>query len=169
MANASTSSELGEAVAAWIGFFLLIVAQFAVRPLVAGRVDVDFALIAVLFAAVRLRPGFSAVVGFLTGLVLDSMSPDGFGRYALLLSLIAFAVSRLRSVFFTGHLGLVGVFVFFGKWLLDAVVLLLSGVSSGMALAAQLLVWTTLSSLVTAAAAIVLLVFFRPIFRLPIA
>lgn len=167
MSNSTASSNFADAIRAVIGFFLLILAEFGVRPLFAERADVDFALIAIIFSAAHLRPGFSAVVGCVTGLILDAMSPATFGLHAVAFALIAYSASRLRAVFFTGHIGLTGVFVFVGKWLTEIVLILLGGTASGMVLAAELVVWAPVAAALTAAVAVLLLVLFRPIFRLP--
>ena len=84
---------LGSALRAWLGFALLLTAHFAIRPLIGGRAHVDFVVIAILFAAVRMRPGFAAVVGLLTGLALDALAPGTFGASALALTVVAFGAS----------------------------------------------------------------------------
>jgi rod shape-determining protein MreD len=158
-------SGVGSALGAWIGYALLIGAQFGVRPLIAGRASVDFAVIAVLFAAVRMRPGLAAIVGFVTGLALDALSPGGFGANALVLTVVAFGASWLKAVFFADHVALTGLFVFGAKWLFDVVMALLTGVGSGTSLFAALLIWSPLSAALTAVVAVLLLVLIRPLYR----
>lgn len=160
-----SNTGVASAVRAWIGFAILIAAHFGVRPLVAGRVAVDFALIAILFSAVRMRPGVAAVTGFLVGISLDAMAPGTFGTHALALTLIAYGASWLKAVFFADHVGLTGLFVFAGKWVLDIALALLTGVSSGVSLVIALLVWSPLSAALTALVAMLLLVMFRPLYR----
>ena len=159
------SSGVASALRAWFGFALLIGAQFGVRPLIAGRASVDFAVIAVLFAAVRIRPGLAAIVGFLTGLALDALSPEGFGASALVLTVVAFGASWLKAVFFADHVALTGLFVFGAKWLFDVVMALLTGIGAGTSLFAALLIWSPLSAALTAAVAVLLLVLIRPLYR----
>ena len=79
MAVPQPQSGVPSAVRGWIGFALLIVAHFAVRPLFASRASVDFLLIAVLFSAVRMRPGVAAIVGLAAGVVVDALAPSVFG------------------------------------------------------------------------------------------
>lgn len=165
MAAPQSSSGAANVARAWIGFALLIAAHFGVRPLISARVDVDFALIAILFSAVRMRPGLAAVTGFLVGLALDAMAPGSFGAHALALTLIGYGASWLKAVFFADHVGLTGLFVFLGKWVLDIALTLLTGVSSGISLVIALLVWSPLSAALTAAVAVLLLVMFRPLYR----
>ncbi len=165
MALPPSSSGAMARVRGVIGFALLIVAAFGVRPLAPANVDVDFALIAVLFSAVRLRPGLGAVIGFLVGFALDAMAPGSFGAHALALTLIGYGASWLKAVFFADHVGLTGLFVFTGKWLLDIALVLLTGVSTGISLVITLLVWSPLSAALTAGVAVLLLVMFRPLYR----
>ncbi|MBL0939871.1 MAG: rod shape-determining protein MreD [Gemmatimonadaceae bacterium] len=165
MRSPAPTPGLGSMLRAWVGFSLLILAQFGVRPLIPGRVAVDFALIAVLFSSVRMRPGFAALTGFAVGVALDALAPDSFGASALVLTLIAFGASWLKAVFFADHVGLTGLFVFGGKWLFDIATTLLTGVSSGTTLVVALLVWAPLSAALTALVAVLLLVLFRPLYR----
>jgi rod shape-determining protein MreD len=165
MRSAPQSPGVGSALRAWLGFALLIVAQFSVRPLIAGRAAVDFAVIAVLFSAVRMRPGYAALTGFLTGLALDALAPGGFGASAIVLTLVAFGASWLKAVFFADHVALTGLFVFGAKWLFDIAMTLLTGVGAGVSLLVSLLVWAPLSAALTAIVAVLLLVLFRPLYR----
>ena len=57
-------------------FAALIALHFSVRPLLASRAAVDFLVIALLLAAVRVRPGAAAVIGFALGIVVDSLRPE---------------------------------------------------------------------------------------------
>lgn len=156
---------LGSALSAWLGFTILLTAHFAVRPLFNGRANVDFIIIAILFSAVRMRPGLAALTGFLTGLAIDALAPGSFGAAALVLSLVAFGASWLKAVFFADHVALTGLFVFGGKWLVDVAMTLLTGGASGTSLAATLLLWSPLSAALTALLAVVLLTVFRPLYR----
>jgi rod shape-determining protein MreD len=165
MRSPPSSPGLGSALRAWIGFALLIVAHFGVRPLIAGRANVDFALIAVLFAAVRLRPGVAALTGFLVGMALDTLAPAHFGSTALVMTGLAFGASWLRAVFFADHIALTGLFVFGGKWLFDLATTLLTGSSAGASLMVTLLLWAPLSAALTALIAVLLLALFRPLYR----
>jgi rod shape-determining protein MreD len=150
---------------AWVGFFLLMLAQFAVRPLIAGRATVDFAVIAVLFSAVRMRPGLAALTGCLTGFALDALAPESFGASTIVLTLVAFGASWLKAVFFADHVALTGLFVFGAKWLFDIALTLLTGVGSGVSVLVTLLVWSPLSAALTALVAVLLLIVFRPLYR----
>lgn len=158
-------SGIGSALCAWVGFILLLIAHFGVRPLVGGRASVDFIVIAILFASVRMRPGLAATTGFLTGLAVDAVAPGFFGVSALVLTLLAFSASWLKALFFTDHVVLTGFFVFIGKWLFDAASTLLSGSVSGSTWILPLLLWSLISAAVTAVVALILLSAFRPLYR----
>lgn len=161
------SPGIASALRAWAGYALLIVAHFGVRPLMAGRASVDFAVIAVLFSAVRMRPGLAALSGFLTGLVLDALAPGSFGAHALVLTLVAYGASWLKAVFFADHIALTGLFVFGAKWAFDVAMALLTGPGAGVSLSVALLLWAPLAAALTALVAVLLLVLFRPLFRPP--
>jgi rod shape-determining protein MreD len=165
MRGPQSSPGVGSALRAWGGFLLLVVAHFGVRPLIASRASVDFAVIAVLFAAVRMRPGLAAVTGFLTGIALDALAPGSFGASAIALTVVAFGASWLKAVFFADHVALTGLFVFAAKWLFDAAMALLMGIGAGTSLVVTLLLWSPLSAALTAVVAVLLLVLFRPLYR----
>ncbi len=165
MRGPQQTSGVASALRAWLGFSLLIAAHFAIRPLIGGRATVDFAIIAVLFSAVRLRPGIAALTGFLTGVALDALAPGSFGASALALTAVSFGTSWLKAVFFADHVALTGLFVFFAKWIFDVTITLLTGVGAGVSLVVTLLVWSPLSAALTALVAVLLLVLFRPLYR----
>ncbi len=145
-------------------FVLLVAAHFSLRPLLGGPSPIDFLCLAVLFAAVRVRPGAAAVIGFLSGIGLDSLSLDGFGTAALAFTVVASGASWLKAVFFADNLGLTALFVFLGKWAFDIVYILISGgVPDGQVLI-QLLLWSPLAAALTALVGVVLLLLARPVF-----
>ena len=151
-------------VLAWVGFLLLILAHFGIRPLVQAPVTADFALMAVLFSSVRMRPGFATLTGFLVGLAFDAIVPQHFGAQMLVFAVVAFGASWLKAVFFTDNIGLTGLFIFVGKWLVDLLLALLVGTGT-TPLWMALLVWAPLSALLTTLMALTLLTVFRPLYR----
>lgn len=165
MRGPQQTSGAASVLRAWLGFALLMTAHFAVRPLISGRASVDFAIVAVLFSAVRLRPGVAALTGFITGLALDSLAPAGFGATALVFTCVSFGASWLKAVFFADHVALTGLFVSLAKWGSDVALMLLTGAGAGGSLLVTLLVWSPLSSALTALVAVLLLVLFRPLYR----
>jgi rod shape-determining protein MreD len=141
---------------------ILIVLHFTLRPLLAWRASIDFLIVALLLGAVRLRPGSAAVYGFLLGLVADSLSVGGFGGSALGMSVVGFAASWLKAVFFADNLALNGFFLFLAKWGFDLIVLLV-GIRSASGIAMQIFVWSPLSAAVTAAAGVIALSLLKPL------
>ncbi|MEW5917399.1 MAG: rod shape-determining protein MreD, partial [Gemmatimonadota bacterium] len=78
-------------------FLILIVLHYTLRPLLAWRASIDFLVIGVLLLSVRMRPGAAALLGFVTGLISDSLTPATLGAGALAMSVIGFAASWLRA------------------------------------------------------------------------
>jgi rod shape-determining protein MreD len=143
-------------------FVTLVTLHFTLRPLLDWRAGVDFMVIAALVVAVRVRPGVAALVGLLLGAAMDAMTPDALGAGALAMTLMSFGASRLKAGFFTDDLGLHAVFVFTGKVFFDFVATFAEGRLSGMSLLWQLVAWTPLSALATAAVGIVVIGALRP-------
>lgn len=165
MAAPQPQSGAASLTRAWLGFALLVLAHFSIRPLVSSRVNVDFLLIAILFSAVRVRPGVAVLLGLGAGLAVDALAPSAFGAASLSMVLVAFAASRVKAVFFADHVALTGLFVFVGKLVFDALYATASGGLRGAGLVVQLLLWTPLSAACTAAVALMLLTVFRPLYR----
>jgi rod shape-determining protein MreD len=143
-------------------FLVLVVLHFTLRPLLGWRASLDFLVIAVLLASVRVRPGAAAVIGMFTGLVADSLTPTAFGAGALGMTVIASAASWLKAVFFADNVVLHAFFFFVGKWLFDLVYLVAERRLGGMELVTQLLLWSPLAAALTAVAGVVVLLLLRP-------
>lgn len=142
---------------------LLVTLHFTLRPLLDWRAGVDFLVIGVLLVAVRVRPGAAALTGLLVGTAIDSMTPEALGAGALAMTLVGFLASRLKAAFFTDELALNAFFVFLGKLAYDWVSILAEGRLSGMTLVWQLVAWTPLSALATAAVGLLVLGAVRPV------
>ncbi len=143
---------------------ILVMLHYTLRPLLGWRAPIDFMLIAALFGAVRMRPGYAAVYGLVLGLISDALVVNGgFGAGALAMILVAFSASWLKAVFFADNLALNTFFFFVGKWLFDLIVALASHHLGGTDLAMQVLVWSPLSAAVTALAGALALTFLRPL------
>lgn len=142
---------------------ILVFLHYTLRPLLAWRASPDFLIIALLLVSVRVRPGFAAVFGFLIGLASDSVALGGFGAAALAMTLIGFAWSRLKAVFFADHVLLNGFFLFLGKWAYEIMMHLLERRMQGAELLMQIFVWSALSAAVTAVAGVLALMALRPV------
>ncbi len=148
-------------------FALLVTLHYTVRPLLGWRAPVDFLVVAVLLTAVRVRPGTAAVVGFVSGLAADALTPEAFGTGALAFTAVAYLASWLKAVFFADNFALNGIFFFLGKWASDLVIVLAERRLHGLDLLQQILLWSPLSALVTAVAGLVLLIVLRPLLDEP--
>ena len=142
---------------------ILIVLHYTLRPLLAWRTSIDFLIIALMFGAVRMRPGLAALYGFALGLVSDSLSPGAFGAAALGMSVVGFGASWLKAVFFADHLALNGFFIFLGKWVFDVIFILVGHRVQGGELLMHIVVWSSLSAAVTALAGVFAIVLLRPL------
>ena len=150
-------------------FAVLVTLHYTLRPLLGWRAPVDFLVVAVLLTAVRVRAGTAAVVGFLTGVAADSLTPESFGCAALAFTLVAYLASWLKAVFFADNFALNAIFFFLGKWGADLVIVIAERRLKGLDLLQQVLLWSPLSALVTALAGLVLLVILRPLLDEPAA
>lgn len=148
-------------------FVALIVLHYTLRPVLDWRASIDFLSIAVLLVAVRARPGVATLVGFLVGIVSDSMQPGAFGAGALAFSIVAYAASSLKAAFFADNVALNAVFVFLGKWVGDLVFLAAEHRLGGSEFLAQALLWSPLAAAVTAIAGLAVLMVVRPIVGTP--
>lgn len=146
-----------------IAILILILLDFSVRPLLGWHAEIDFRIIALLLAAVRMRPGNAALLGCIMGLIFDSLTPHAFGAGALAMTIVGYMASWLKAVFFADNLALNGFFFFIGRWAFAIIYVLAAHQANGVELVQQLLVWAPLSAAATAAAGVVLLVLLRPL------
>jgi rod shape-determining protein MreD len=142
---------------------LLIVLHYTLRPLLGWRASIDFLLIALVFGAVRMRPAGAAVYGFILGLAADALSLGAFGAGALAATLVAYAASWLKAVFFADNLALNAFFLFVGKWVFDLVYVLMERRMHGTEMLMQIVVWSPLAAAVTALAGVLAVTVLRPI------
>lgn len=148
-------------------FAVLVALHFTLRPVLAWRAPIDFLVIALLLVAVRTRPGVAAIAGFALGLLSDSLTPEAFGAGALAMTIVGFGASWLKAAFFADNIALNGVFIFAGNWAFDTIFLLAAHRLKGADLLAQLLLWSPLSSAVTAVAGLLVLLVVRPVLGAP--
>jgi len=139
----------------------LVVLHFTVRGRLGGdRVAPDFLLLALLIYTIRAQPGRSATAGFVMGLLRDALTPASFGAGALAHTLVGYLSSWAKAVFFAENVFVNGCLFFAGTWLRNLIVLLASGRLAGAQLGWELLVWSPLQSLTTAAVGILVLFMF---------
>jgi rod shape-determining protein MreD len=146
-------------------FAVLVLLHFSLRPLLGWRASPDFLVIALLLVAIRVRPGTAALIGFLMGIIADSVTMHAFGASALSMSIVGFAASWLKAVFFADDIVLNAFFFFLGKWAFDVLYVLAERNEGAGGVLMQLLVWSPLTAAVTAAAGIITLLVLRPVLR----
>jgi rod shape-determining protein MreD len=143
---------------------ILLILQFYVRPrLWNARVSPDFLLIGLMLFAMRSGAGAGALVGFLVGLIEDTLTPARFGAATLAHTLVGYLASWGRAVFFADNMLVNAAFVAVGLWVRDLVVLVASETDHKQ-LFTQLTLYSPVQALTTAAFALVVLVTFRAIF-----
>jgi len=112
---------------------------------------------------VRMRPGLAAVFGLLLGLVSDSLAISALGASALGSTVVGFAASWLKAVFFADNLPLNGFFIFLGKWIFDLIFVVVGHRMHGAELLMQIVVWSSLSAAMTAVAGVLAIALLRPL------
>jgi rod shape-determining protein MreD len=142
-------------------FIVLVALHYTVRPLLGTRISIDFLVIAVLLAAVHVRPGIAAVIGFVTGLIADSLTPLSFGAGALAMSAIGSAASWLKATVFGDNVLLQAIFFGAGKLGFDIVYLLVERRLAFGDLMMQLFVWSPLSAVATGLVGVLVVLTFR--------
>ena len=101
------------------------------------------------------------MAGFIVGLLTDAVAPTAFGAAALATTIIGFGSGWIRSMFVTDNLLINALFVFVAAWLRDLIQVLASNQLAGHALVWQLVAWSPLAALSTAAAALLIRLFLR--------
>lgn len=145
-----------------IGVYVLLLAMhFLIRPLIGTRVSIDFLVIAVLLAAVHVRPGIAALIGFATGLIADSLTPLSLGAGALAMSAVGSAASWLKAAVFGDNVLAQTVFLAAGKLAFDIIYLVVEGRLPMNELFVQLVLWSPLSALATGLAGVLVVFSFR--------
>lgn len=145
-----------------VGVFVLLVAMhYSIRPMMGTRISVDFLVIAVLLAAVHVRPGIAAIIGFVSGLVADSLTPLSFGAGALAMSAVGSAASWLKAAVFGDNVLSQVIFLAAGKYVFDILYLVVERRLALGDLFMQLLLWSPLSALATGLAGALIVFTFR--------
>ncbi len=145
-----------------VGVFILLVAMhYSIRPMMGTRISIDFLVIAVLLVAVHVRPGIAAIIGFVSGLVADSLTPLSFGAGALAMSAVGSAASWLKAAVFGDNVLSQVIFLAAGKYVFDIIYLVVERRLDLAALLMQLLLWSPLSALATGLAGALIVFTFR--------
>jgi rod shape-determining protein MreD len=108
-----------------------------------------------------MRPGAAALVGFVTGLMADALSPSAFGAAAFGLAVVGFGASWLKAVFFSDNVVLHAFFFFLGKWAFDVMFLIVARQHGILDLLTQVALWSPLAAGLTALTGLLVLMLFR--------
>ncbi|MEO5587997.1 MAG: rod shape-determining protein MreD [Gemmatimonadaceae bacterium] len=155
--------NLGSMLRAVTTFVILLVLHYTLRPLLGWRAPMDFLVLALLLAAIRVRPAFGAIIGLALGIVADSLTPDALGAGAIAMTVVGYLASWLKAVFFADNIALNAFFFFLGKWVFDVIYFTAEHRLGGIELVQQLLLWSPLSAAATALAGVLLLFLMRPL------
>ena len=145
-----------------VTFVILVLLHYTLRPLLGWRAPMDFLVLALLLAAIRVRPAIAALIGLAMGLVADSLTPESLGAGAIAMTIVGYIASWLKAVFFADNLALNAFFFFLGKWTFDVIYFVVERRLGGIELVQQLLLWSPLSAAATAIAGVILLLIMRP-------
>ncbi len=154
-------SRTGDRVRFGFVLLFLLLLEFYLRPsLVEGRAVPDFLVLVLLLLAIRESPGAAAMTGLIIGLVVDVLTPVHFGAGMLTYVLVGWGAAWGRSIFFADNLLVNAALFFVGTWVRNALMLVFSGTPIAQ-LPAQLLVWSPLQALTTAAVGVAVVAIFR--------
>lgn len=153
------ASDRGVRLAAVVVILLLL--EFYLRPsLTDWRGMPDFLILALLLVAIQQRPGVAAVTGFVVGLLVDVLTPARFGAGILAHVVVGWGASWGRGIFFSDNLIVNAALFFFGTWVRDVLVEILSGTSLTQ-LGVEAIWWAPLQGVTTAAVGVVIVMLFR--------
>ena len=155
--------SLGSIARALATFLILVLLHYTLRPLLGWRAPMDFLILALLLAAIRVRPAAGALIGLALGIVSDSLTPEALGAGAIAMTIVGYLASWLKAVFFADNIALNAFFFFLGKWVFDLIYFIVEHRLLGIELVQQLLLWSPLSAAATAVAGVVLLFVMRPL------
>lgn len=126
------ASRSGTGAPFWVFIAILVVLHLVVHVAIGlGTAAPDLLAIAVLLAARRMKGSGAAAVGLLLGLLNDALALTTFGATALVFAVIGFLGARSRDLFEGDSLLFVAVYIFLGKWLRDALFLVMTRSASG--------------------------------------
>jgi rod shape-determining protein MreD len=147
---------------AFVIFIILLVILHLVLHVAGGLgvVAPDAMTIALLLAARRMSGSMAAVLGLCLGILTDALSLTAFGALALVNTIIGFLGARSRDLFEGDSLLFVGVYLFMGKFMRDALYMLLTRSASAEPWG-TLLTATPLQAVYAAVAGMVALTLYR--------
>ncbi|MGK7313063.1 MAG: hypothetical protein ACN0LA_12565 [Candidatus Longimicrobiales bacterium M2_2A_002] len=146
----------------WVFIGALVVAHFGLHlSLGVQSMAPDLLTIAVLLAAREVASGPAAGIGFGLGLLEDAVSLGAFGAAAVTQTIVGYVGAISRDLFVGDSAMFLGIYLFLGAWIQDALYFSLAGgVRRGEPVEA-LLVTAPLEALYAAVAGLVAVVIYR--------
>ena len=146
----------------WVFIGALVVVHFGLHlSLGIESMAPDLLTIAVLLAAREVASGPAAGIGFALGLLEDAVSLGAFGASAVAQTIVGYVGAISRDLFVGDSAMFLGIYLFLGAWIQDALYFSLAGgVRRGEPVEA-LLVTAPLEALYAAAAGLVAVVIYR--------
>jgi rod shape-determining protein MreD len=146
----------------WVIVAGLLLLHFVVRPRLGDpRFTPDFLFVALLFYAIRSRPGAGAVAGLLVGLAVDALAPTAFGAAALAHTVVGYLAGWLRAYVVADNAPITALFIAAAAWLRDLLLVVVAGQVAGSALLWQVFGFSPVAALTTAAAAFAVMIVAR--------
>ncbi|MGD8496821.1 MAG: hypothetical protein PVF05_11570 [Gemmatimonadales bacterium] len=143
-----TDLQRRDAVASLGVVALLLLLHFLLWPWLTGlTVGPDLLLGGLLLAALRVRAGTAAVLGFVLGPLEAAMGLGDPGTFALVLTLTGYLAARSRDVLFVDAPLFIAVYLFLGTWIARVALVLMAGGPTGVGAAIG---WALLDALATA-------------------
>ena len=111
---------------------LLLLLYFLVHPWLTGLpVGLDLLIGGLLLAALRVRAGTAAILGFVLGPLEAAMTLGDPGIYALVLTVTGYLAARSRDILFVDAPVFVVVYLFTGTWLARSTLVVAAGSMTG--------------------------------------
>lgn len=150
----------------WLFIALLVVGHFFLHLSFGFAAEApDLLTVATLLGARQLTGGRAAGLGFLLGLLEDAVSLGAFGASTVALTLMGYIGARSRDLFVGESLLFLGIYLFLGKWLRDALYYVLADVVRRGDPLGTLLVRSPMAALYAAAAGVVAVLIYRSLSR----
>ena len=117
MTGGVSDIQRADAILSGVAVSLLLLIHFLFRPTLVGFAPAPDLLVGgVLLAALRLRAGHAAILGFVLGVLDAAMALGNPGTYGLVLLTVAFVAARSRDLLFADARFFVAVYLFAGTW-----------------------------------------------------
>ena len=125
----------------------------------------DLLTLAILLAARQLSGGPAAGLGFVLGLLEDAVSLVAFGAAAITGTVVGYIGARSRDLFVGDSIIFLGIYLFLGKWVRDALYYGLADVVRRGEPVRALLMQAPLNALYMAAVGVVAILVYRAVAR----